>query len=147
MNRPRRIPIKKYMTRALVFASPQESVLAAYGRMQEGDVRHLPVVRPPESGHGDEELLGVLFKSDLKLIESLPSETVEKIPVSELMVTQFYTVDREAALDVVAREMSKRKFGSALVVEGGKVVGVFTTTDALRALSDALTDSIPESLR
>jgi acetoin utilization protein AcuB len=53
----------------------------------------------------------------------------------------------DEALDVAAREMSKRKWGSALVTDQGKVVGVFTTTDALRALSDALTDSLPESLR
>jgi acetoin utilization protein AcuB len=63
------------------------------------------------------------------------------------MVTEFYTVEPDEALDVAAREMSKRKYGSALVVTGGKVVGVFSTTDALRALSDSLTDSLPDSMR
>ena len=126
------------MTQALFFAAPDESVLTAYRRMLENDIRHLPVV-------DQSQLLGVLFKSDLKLIESLPGETVEQIPVSDMMVREFYTVDPEEALDVAAREMSKRKYGSALVVEAGKVVGVFTTTDALKALSDSLTDSLPES--
>jgi acetoin utilization protein AcuB len=63
------------------------------------------------------------------------------------MVTEYYTVGPDEALDVAAREMSKRKWGSALVIDQGKVTGVFTTTDALRALSDSLTDSLPESLR
>lgn len=140
MSRPRRIPIQKYMTPAIHFATPSESVLVAYRRMLEHDIRHLPVVDA-------DRLLGVLFKSDLKLIESLPDGTVEKIPVADLMVTEFYTVGPDEALDVAAREMSKRKYGSALVVQRGQVVGVFTTTDALKALSDSLTDSLPESLR
>jgi acetoin utilization protein AcuB len=64
-----------------------------------------------------------------------------------MMVTEYYTVSPDEALDVAAREMSKRKYGSALVVDRGQVIGVFTTTDALRALSDALTDSLPDSMR
>lgn len=136
----RRIPIQKYMTRAQYFASPDESVLLAYERMIEHDVRHLPVLRA-------ESLVGVLFKSDLKLVSSLDPAVVRPIKVQSVMVTEYYTVGPDEALDVAAREMSKRKWGSAIVVDEGKVVGVFTTTDALRALSDALTDSLPESMR
>ena len=139
MTTARRIPIQKYMTQAQHFASPEESVLLAYERMREHDVRHLPVLR-------DGKLLGVLFKSDLKLVESLEPAVVRPIKVESLMVTEYYTVGPDEALDVAAREMSKRKWGSALVTDKGKVVGVFTTTDALRALSDALTDSLPESV-
>jgi acetoin utilization protein AcuB len=136
----RRIPIQKYMTQAQHFASPDESVLLAYERMLEHEVRHLPVVRGTT-------LVGVLFKSDLKLVQSLDPAVVRPIKVESVMVTEYYTVAPDEALDVAAREMSKRKWGSALVTDRGKVVGVFTTTDALRALSDALTDSLPESLR
>jgi acetoin utilization protein AcuB len=140
MTQARRIPIQKYMTEAKFFASPEESVLLAYQRMLEHDVRHLPVLR---SGR----LVGVLFKSDLKLAQALPPEVVRPISVESVMVTEYYTVAPDEALDVAAREMSKRKWGSALVLDQGKVTGVFTTTDALRALSDSLTDSLPESLR
>jgi acetoin utilization protein AcuB len=136
----RRIPIQKYMTQAQFFASPEESVLLAYERMLEHDVRHLPVVRGAT-------LVGVLFKSDLKLVESLEPAVLRPIKVESVMVTEYYTVGPDEALDVAAREMSKRKWGSALVIDHGKVVGVFTTTDALRALSDALTDSLPDSMR
>jgi acetoin utilization protein AcuB len=140
MTTARRIPIQKYMTEAKFFATPEESVLLAYQRMLEHDVRHLPVLR---SG----KLVGVLFKSDLKLAQALPPEVVRPISVESVMVTEYYTVAPDEALDVAAREMSKRKWGSAIVIHQGKVTGVFTTTDALRALSDSLTDSLPESLR
>ncbi|HKO89546.1 MAG TPA: CBS domain-containing protein [Polyangiaceae bacterium] len=140
MTQARRIPIQKYMTRAQYFAAPDESVITAYERMLEHDVRHLPVLRA-------EQLVGVLFKSDLKLVEALSREVLRPVQVQSVMVTEYYTVGPDEALDVAAREMSKRKWGSALVLDQGKVVGVFTTTDALRALSDSLTDSLPESMR
>ena len=140
MTQARRIPIEKYMSRAQFFAAPDESVITAYERMLEHDVRHLPVLDA-------DKLVGVLFKSDLKLVHSLSREVLRPIQVQAVMVTEYYTVSPDQALDVAAREMSKRKWGSALVVEQGKVVGVFTTTDALRALSDSLTDSLPESMR
>ena len=136
----RRIPIQKYMTQAKFFASPEESVLLAYERMLQHDVRHLPVL-------AGEALVGVLFKSDLKLVSSLDPAVVRPIKVQSVMVTEYYTVSPDEALDVAAREMSRRKWGSAIVIDQNKVVGVFTTTDALRALSDALTDSLPESMR
>jgi CBS domain-containing protein len=34
--------------------------------------------------------------------------------------------------------MAERKLGSAIVVDGKRVVGVFTTVDGLRALADAI---------
>jgi acetoin utilization protein AcuB len=34
--------------------------------------------------------------------------------------------------------MAEHKYGSAVVVEDGTVVGVFTTTDALKALASVL---------
>jgi CBS domain-containing protein len=43
-----------------------------------------------------------------------------------------------ALLGTVAGEMAGRRLGSAVVVDGTSVVGVFTVVDALRALSDAL---------
>jgi acetoin utilization protein AcuB len=140
MTQARRIPIEKYMTRAQFFAAPDESVITAYERMLEHDVRHLPVL-------SSDQLVGVLFKSDLKLVHSLSREVLRPIQVQSVMVTEYYTVAPDEALDVAAREMSRKKWGSALVIDQGKVVGVFTTTDALRALSDSLTDSLPESMR
>jgi len=139
-TKARRIPIQKYMTQAQFFASPEESVLLAYERMLEHDVRHLPVLRGTA-------LVGVLFKSDLKMVQAMDPAVVRPIKVEAVMVTEYYTVAPDEALDVAPREMSKRKWGSALVIDQGKVVGVFTTTDALRALSDALTDSLPDSMR
>jgi predicted transcriptional regulator len=62
--------------------------------------------------------------------------------VDEAMTDEIYTVDADEALREVAREMAVRKVGSAVVVNHRQqIVGIFTTTDALRALADSLTAS------
>ena len=45
-----------------------------------------------------------------------------------------YSVGPETPLAKVAASMVRHRFGSAVIVERGRVVGMFTTVDALRAL-------------
>lgn len=44
----------------------------------------------------------------------------------------------DAPLAQVARTMSQKKLGSAVVFDGTHIVGILTTVDALRALADVL---------
>jgi acetoin utilization protein AcuB len=52
------------------------------------------------------------------------------------MTEPVYSVGPDAHLDTVARTMAEHKYGCAVVLYKGKLLGVFTTTDALRALAD-----------
>ena len=54
------------------------------------------------------------------------------------MSTHVYAVEPETALDVVADTMAEHKYGSAVVIQNDKVVGIFTTNDACHALADLL---------
>ena len=47
--------------------------------------------------------------------------------------------------DEVARTMAVRRQGSAVVVRDRHIVGVFTTTDALRVLADSLEGKTPRA--
>ena len=98
--------------------------------MKTHRIRHLPVL----SGG---KLLGVLTDRDIRLIESLDSRAWS-LPVSEAMSEEPYTVEPDAPLDQVVEEMAEHKYGSAIVVQNHKVVGIFTTVDACRALSELL---------
>jgi CBS domain-containing protein len=44
----------------------------------------------------------------------------------------------EAPLDEVVAEMGARKYGSAVVMQNDKVVGIFTTVDVCRAFAELL---------
>lgn len=55
--------------------------------------------------------------------------------VREAMSTDLVTVDPSVNLTEAARAMSTGRAGSALVVEGGSLIGIFTERDILRALA------------
>jgi acetoin utilization protein AcuB len=56
--------------------------------------------------------------------------------VEEAMTAFPFTVPPDAPLADVARQMWKHRYGSALVVKDGSLVGIFTRADALRALTE-----------
>ncbi len=68
-------------------------------------------------------------------MESLRDVDPRVVRVDEAMTREAFTVGPRASLVRVARHMAERKHGSAVVVERGRVVGIFTTTDALDALA------------
>jgi acetoin utilization protein AcuB len=126
-----RRPISKYMSATPHTIGADQPLSVAHELMREHHVRHLPVL---ERG----EVVGVLSQRDLYFIETLKGVVPEEVPVSEAMATEPYLVDREAPLEQVATAMAARKLGSAVVLAGGRVAGVFTTIDALHALAEIL---------
>lgn len=122
--------IGDHMTPMPVCIPIDEDLDAAVTLMQKHGVRHLPVV-------DGNDLAGILSDRDLAIIESLlPAGEWETISVAEAMTPKPYTVSPDADLSEVAARMAERKYGSAVVAnEDGRVLGVFTTTDALRVLA------------
>jgi CBS domain-containing protein len=55
--------------------------------------------------------------------------------VAELMSRELVRVDPGATVAEVASVMSQRRVGSVLVMEGGRLAGIFTERDIVRAIS------------
>jgi len=123
--------IQKYMTTTPISIDRKETVAKAHKVMRDHDIRHLPVVE-------GESLVGIVSQRDLHLIETLKDVDPEKVFVEDAMTTNPYTVSPDADLDEVVAEMAEQKYGSALVLQNHKVVGVFTTIDAMRAFAELL---------
>jgi CBS domain-containing protein len=83
-------------------------------------------------------LAGLLSQRDSYLIESLKDVDPERVSVSEAMSTEVFTVTPNTTLRTVVSEMAVHEYGSAVVLEATKVVGVFITTDALGAFAGLL---------
>jgi acetoin utilization protein AcuB len=125
--------VERYMTRSVHSVGRKQSLRTAHDMMRKHQIRHLPVL---EGG----KLVGLVSLRDLTLVEGLPDVDPERVMVEEAMTQVPYTVSRDTELTEAADEMARRKLGSAVVVQREKVIGVFTTVDALRALSDALAE-------
>jgi acetoin utilization protein AcuB len=130
MSKP--IPaIQKYMTTTPHSIGSEQAIAKASSLMSEHRIRHLPVL------HGG-QLLGILSDRDVKLIESFRDVDPTKLSVEEAMTERPYTVGPNAPLDEVVRTMAAKKYGAAVIMDNHKVVGIFTTVDACRALAELL---------
>lgn len=121
--------VATYMTAGPHTIGREQSILAAKELMRRIHVRHLPVL------HGG-KLVGVLSERELAAIETLPGS--RQLTVEDAMTPDVYVISEDAPLGLVAAEMARLKVGSAVVVRGEQVVGVFTAVDGLRALADML---------
>jgi len=59
--------------------------------------------------------------------------------VADLMAGDLLTVEAAARLTDAVRSMDDRRVGAVLVLEGERLVGVFTERDVLRAVAHGLT--------
>lgn len=109
----------------------EQPLVEAEHRMHQFQIRHLPVLRGGR-------LVGIVSDRDLAMVESLPNVDPNTVTVREAMTSEPYAVPPGASLKAVLREMADHKYGTAVVVEGERPVGIVTTTDALRLCVDLL---------
>ena len=140
MTRHRAPQILAFMT-PFPYSIDSEAPLAeAHAFLRERHIRHLPVTR-------NGVLAGVLTDRDIKLAlgPDLGSPPERELRVADVYQPECYVVDAREPLDDVAATMAERHVGSALVTREGKLVGIFTTTDACRALARVLRGQHPNA--
>lgn len=123
--------VSKYMTTTPHTVRPSLTLNEAMKLMREHQIRHLPIL---EGG----QLVGLLTERDIRMIESFKDVDPAKFVVEDAMSQEVYVVPPSAPLDEVAAEMASKKYGSAVVMQNQKVVGIFTMVDAMSALSELL---------
>ena len=122
--------VGEWMTSQPHTIGDDQTLASARERMHHWQVRHLPVLH---GGH----LVGVLSERDIHLAEALPDVDVTRVRVDEAMTADPWTTRATAPLAEVAAMMAERRIGTAIIVDADDpLVGVFTTTDALRALAE-----------
>lgn len=99
--------------------------------MRKLHLRHLPVLKGGE-------LVGILTDRDIKLAMSFKDVDSNTMTVEEALTPDPYFTSPTAPLNEVVANMAEHKYGCALVIDHGKLVGIFTETDAYKALAELL---------
>lgn len=111
-----------------------DSVKDAKRRLIENGIKHLPVV--------DDEgfVVGILTDRDIKMKQAVSNDPLfhDNAVVSELCVANPFCVPPDWEVREVLRGMLKKKIGSTLITDHGKILGIFTTVDGVRVLADLL---------
>ncbi len=125
--------ITDYMTKSPHTIGQEQSLEKAHLLMREYSIQHLPVL------HGG-KLVGTVSLRDLDLTEGFDGVNPSDVRVEEAMSLEPHFVSPEASLKEVVSHLVDKGYGSAIVMQGNEVIGVFTAIDAMRALRDKLNE-------
>ena len=114
--------ISTFMTKNPLSLHPDLSLHLALDNMRKGKFRHIPVL---EAG----KVYGVLSLTDAELLISLQSKRSDILLVKDACTVHPYTVQSNASVREVCAVMAEKKYGSAIVTESDKLVGIFTWID------------------
>lgn len=125
-----------FMTPQPITIGRKQSLATAHHLMRANGIRHLPVLE-----HGD--LVGILSQRDLFFLETMRGVDLDEDTVEDAMSGDTYSVSPDAPIAGVARHMARKRYGCAVVIERGRVAGVFTATDALRSFAELVPAAKP----
>ncbi len=123
--------IMKFMTTQPHTINHEQTLSKAKEMMREFRIRHLPVLKAGK-------LIGILSERDINLVLGFESADAKNIKVEEACTEAPFTTTPDAKLNDVVLRMADKKYGSAVIMDNGKVVGIFTEVDAMRALGELL---------
>ena len=123
--------MRDVMTATPYTIGSEQKLSLAHKKMNEHQLRHLPVLRGGK-------LVGILTQRDLYFLQSMAGVDVYLDVIADAMTPDVYTTSPDATVKEVARHMAEHKYGCAVIVDRGEVIGIFTITDALSHLARVL---------
>lgn len=106
------------------------SISDAIDLMKINSIRHLPVISK------EYKLKGLVTLADLK--QGLIPSMLADVSLVDLMIKNPIVVDPDADIEIAAQLIYKHKISGMPVVKKGKLVGIITETDILRAFIDMM---------
>jgi len=123
--------VQSFMTTCPHTVGIDQPLSVAEELMKKYHIRHLPVL---EGG----TLTGIITDRDIKLCRDFIDGDNASVKVGDVCEEAVYTVSPSSPLNEVVTGMAEGKFGSSVVVDHGKVVGIFTSIDVMIALATLL---------
>lgn len=117
--------VARWMTSDPVTADPADKLSSVRTKMMTGDFRSVPVV-------SEAKLAGIISDRDLRRHEGYLEHTEVRLAMSE----EVATVTPATPINWAAKTLLERKIGALPVVQDGRLVGIISTSDLLRAFLD-----------
>jgi CBS domain-containing protein len=111
--------------------APATALSDARGVMAQEQIRHLPVV-------AGSRVVGVVSARDILVVEDLRVFASYDTTVEAAMAAEPISVSSDTPIGHVVKTMAREDIGCVLVIDDGKLVGIFTDVDAVKLLARAL---------
>jgi acetoin utilization protein AcuB len=133
--------MREKIQREVVTIRPDASFNEAWGLIHEKGIRHLPVVDQ------DNSVIGIVTESDIRKTAPSDATTLSvyevkyllgKLKVSAFMTPKdrLITITPDTLIEEAFQLMSDHKIGCLPILDGEKLYGLFTETDALNHFVD-----------
>ena len=138
-----RAHVRDYMTPSPQTLGVESTLLDAVLMMRRSELRHIPIL---EAGR----LVGILTDRDVArfapsiLVTVSPQDynrVFEETSVAKVMTRKLVNTTPDAPLAEAVHLIYSLKLGCLPVLESGRLVGIITVVDMLRALHDLIGDS------
>ncbi len=133
------LTIDSFCTEQVATIDANDSVHNAQELMVRHGIRHLPVTE-------QNKCVGVLSDRDIHAALAVKGAHAKTMDARDICSPHAYVTHPGSPLEAVAKEMAEKKFGSAVVTDDkGKVLGIFTSTDAMRTLARVLSGEMGDT--
>ena len=129
--------VRDLMTAKPITVDPETPMLEARERMLRERIRHLVVI-------DEARVVGIITDRDVRLNLPSPATSLSVweinyllpgVTVGGVMTTSVIVVDPDRPIAEAARIMMDHKIGALPVVEEGRLVGIITESDFVRAMA------------
>lgn len=124
------------MTSRPVTTTPDELLSQARHKMEAGRFRRLPVMT-------DERLVGIITDRDLRAHLGY----LEQTKINGVMSEKVITVSPSTTVEEAAQILLKHQIDGLPVMDEGRLVGIITTSDVMKAFLDVMGASVEASTR
>jgi len=122
------MPVREAMSHLPAETDRHEPLSDVARQMREQHCHHVPIM---DGLH----LYGVLSREDLHELALRDGRASGELVAGDVCTRDVLTVDPMTPIVEVAQVMLERKVSSALITDGDVLVGIFTTTDAVKLIA------------
>ncbi|OYT39536.1 MAG: hypothetical protein B6U86_05185 [Candidatus Altiarchaeales archaeon ex4484_43] len=128
--------VRDVMRRNVITIDPNSSILGAMKKMVNERITSLIVEKPT-----DKSIYGIITRKDIVNKVIAYNKDLETTKVSEIMSEPILTISADLSIDTVARLMAKTDIRRFPVMEDGKLIGLISNSDILKAINKKLEES------